>query len=118
MKTPARSRKAKPPAAAPPTWNLRLYVADKTPKSIAARRDLEQFPEKHLAAHYRIEVIDLLKNPRRARGDQLLAVPTVVRKLPARTGKMTGTLADGQRTLVGPNLRSHQAAPGAIRKPH
>jgi circadian clock protein KaiB len=95
---------------------LRLYVADKTPKSIAARRDLEQFPEEYLAAHYRIEVIDLLKNPRRARGDQLLAVPTVVRKLPARTGKMTGTLADGQRIFVDLNLRSQHPAPVATRK--
>jgi circadian clock protein KaiB len=116
VKTSARSRKAKPPAAAPPTWNLRLYVADNTPKSISAFRSLEQFCEEHLAAPYRIEVIDLPKNPQLARGDQILALPTVAPKLPAPIRKMTGTLADGQRILVGLNLRSHQATPVANRK--
>jgi circadian clock protein KaiB len=116
VKTPARSSKAKLPAAAPPTWNFRLYVGDNPPKSIAAFRDLAQFSEEQLAAPCRIEIIDLLKNPRLTRGDQLLAMPPVGRRLSPPARKTTGTLADGQRILIGLNLRSHQTAPVATRK--
>jgi circadian clock protein KaiB len=116
VKTLARPRAIKPSVAAPPNWKLRLYVADNTPKSIAAFRNLEQLCEEHLAGRYKIEVIDLTKNPQLARGDQILAVPAVVRKLPAPIRKIIGTLADTERVLVGLDLRAHDANPFAPRK--
>jgi len=115
MKTPATSRKAKAAAAAPVEWDLRLYVAGPTPKSVAAFRNLEQLCEEHLAGRYRIEVIDLMKNPQLAQGDQILAVPTLVRKLPAPIRKIIGNLSDTERVLVGLDLRPREAdlfAPG------
>jgi circadian clock protein KaiB len=116
VKTLARPRAIKPSVAAPPNWKLRLYVADNTPKSIAAFRNLEQLCEEHLAGRYKIEVIYLTKNPQLARGDQILAVPAVVRKLPAPIRKIIGTLADTERVLVGLDLRAHDANPFAPRK--
>ena len=80
--TPAASRSGKTAIPAPWTWELRLYVAGATPKSVTAFRNLERICEEHLAGRYHIEVIDLLKNPQLAQGDQILAVPTLVRKLP------------------------------------
>jgi circadian clock protein KaiB len=82
-------------------YELRLYVAGQTPKSVAALRNLKRICETHLADRYRIEVIDLLKNPTLAGGDQILAVPTVVRKLPEPIKKIIGDLSNEERVLVG-----------------
>jgi len=106
----ASSKHRRAPALLP-KWKLLLYVADKTSKSIAAFENLKQLCEEHLAGRYHIEVIDLVKNPKLAQGDQILAVPTVVRKLPAPMRKIIGTLADTERVLVGLDLRPHQAKP-------
>jgi circadian clock protein KaiB len=87
------------------TWNLRLYVAGQTPKSIAAFSNLKKICEEHLAGKYRIEVIDLLKNPQLAKGDQIVAIPTLVRKLPEPLKKIIGDLANTERVLVGLDIR-------------
>jgi circadian clock protein KaiB len=83
---------------------LRLYVADSTPQSIVALRNLQQICKEHLAGRYHIEVIDLLKNPQLAHGDQILAVPTLVRKLPTPIRKIIGNMSDAERVLVGLDL--------------
>lgn len=111
MKTLAN--RAAPKSAAPPQWELRLYIAGNTPKSAAAFRNLTQLCDEHVAGLYQIEVIDLLKNPQLAQGDQILAVPTLVRKLPAPMRKIIGTLADSERVLVGLDLRLNGANPFA-----
>jgi circadian clock protein KaiB len=117
VKTPSTSRKAKAAAAAAPVvWDLRLYVAGPTPKSVAAFRNLEQLCEEHLAGHYRIEVIDLMKNPQLAQGDQILAVPTLVRKLPPPIRKFIGNLSNTDRVLVSLDLRPRDADPFAAGK--
>ncbi len=85
-------------------WNLRLYVAGQTPKSVAALANLKEICETHLKGKYRIEVIDLLLNPRLARGDQILAVPTLVRTLPTPLKKIIGDLSNKERVLVGLNV--------------
>lgn len=82
-------------------WNLRLYVAGQTPNSMAAFANLKEICEVHLAGKYRLEVIDLLKRPQLAAGDQILAVPTLVRKLPVPVRKIIGNLSDTERVLVG-----------------
>ena len=82
-------------------WALRLYVAGQTPKSVAALGNLKRLCETHLAGRYKIEIIDLLKNPRLAAGDQILAVPTLVRKLPVPIKKIIGDLSNEERVLVG-----------------
>jgi circadian clock protein KaiB len=84
---------------------LRLYVADNTPQSLTALNNLKQLCEEHLAGCYHIEVIDLLKEPHRAQEDQILAVPTLVRKLPAPIRKFIGTLSNPERVLVDFDLR-------------
>ena len=84
-----------------PEWQLRLYVAGRTAKSNAALENLKQLCETHLAGRYDIEVIDLLVNPRLAAGDQILAVPTLVRKFPAPIRKIIGDLSNEARVLVG-----------------
>ncbi len=86
-------------------WELRLYVAGVTPKSVEAFANLKKICEEHLAGKYHIEVIDLLENPRLARGDQILAIPTLVRKLPPPIKKIIGDLSDTERVLVGLNLK-------------
>ena len=86
-------------------WELRLYVAGQTPKSLAAFANLKKICEEHLAGQYHIEVIDLLKKPQLASGDQILAIPTLVRKLPSPIRKIIGDLSDTERVLVGLNLR-------------
>jgi circadian clock protein KaiB len=86
-------------------WNLRLYVAGQTPRAIAALENLKRICEEHLAGKYTIEVIDLLQNPQLARGDQILAVPTLVRKLPEPVRKIIGDLSNEERVLVGLDLR-------------
>ncbi len=95
------------PAAARrvPSWDLRLYVAGQTPKSIAAFTNLKRICETHLKGRYRIEVIDLVEFPRLAGGDQIIAVPTLVRKLPPPIKKLIGDLSDTERVLVGLDLR-------------
>jgi len=86
-------------------WELRLYVAGQTPNSLTAFGNLKKICEEHLAGKYRIEVIDLLENPTLARGDQILAVPTLVRKLPEPVKKIIGDLSNTERVLVGLDLR-------------
>ncbi len=87
------------------TWRLRLYVAGQTPKSITAFNNLKRICETHLAGKYTIEVVDLLKDPQLAKGDQILAIPTLVRKLPAPVRKIIGDLSNTERVLVGLDLR-------------
>jgi circadian clock protein KaiB len=86
-------------------WELRLYVAGQTAKSIAAFANLKAICEQHLQGQYAIEVIDLLVNPQLARGDQILAIPTLVRKLPVPLRKIIGDLSDTDRVLIGLDLR-------------
>ena len=86
-------------------WELRLYVAGQTPKALTAFSNLKLICEEHLAGKYRIEVIDLLKDPTLARGDQILALPTLVRKLPHPMRKIIGDLSNTERVLVGLDLR-------------
>ena len=86
-------------------FKLRLYVAGQTPKSIAAFNNLKKICEEHLAGKYTIEVVDLLKNPQLARGDQIFAIPTLVRKLPPPLRKIIGDLSNTERVLVGLDLR-------------
>jgi circadian clock protein KaiB len=95
---------AKPPKSKPETWQLRLYVAGQTPKSIAAFANLKKICEEHLQGKYTIEVVDLLENPRLAKGDQILAIPTLVRKLPQPLRKIIGDLSNTERVLVGLNI--------------
>ena len=87
------------------TWDLCLYVAGQTPKSLAAFANLKKLCEEHLAGQYRIEIIDLLKEPHRARSDEVLAIPTLVRKHPPPQRKIIGDLSNTQRTLLGLDLR-------------
>jgi circadian clock protein KaiB len=86
-------------------WELRLYTAGQTPKSLAAFRNLKKVCEEHLSGRYEIEVIDLLANPRLAKDHQIVAIPTLVRKLPDPIRKIIGDLSDVERTLVGLDLR-------------
>jgi len=86
-------------------WQLRLYVAGQTPKSLTAFGNLKQICESHLKDRYRIEVIDLLEQPHLSKGDQILAIPTLVRKLPPPVRKIIGDLSDTERVLVGLDLR-------------
>jgi len=89
-------------------FDLRLYVAGQTPKAVRAFANLRQICDEHLAGRYRIEVIDLLEDPQLGRGDQILAVPTLVRRLPAPIKKIIGDLSNVERVLVGLDLRSRQ----------
>ena len=82
-------------------WNLRLYVAGQTPRSIAAFANLKRLCEEHLSGRYNIEVVDLVKHPQLAAGDQIVAIPTLVRKLPEPLRKIVGDLRDTERALVG-----------------
>ena len=101
---------ARAPAARPGDsggqYNLRLYVAGQTPKSIAAFANLKRLCEEYLPGRYKIEVIDLLENPQLAAGDQILALPTLVRKLPPPLKRMIGNITDAEKFLVGMDLRS------------
>jgi circadian clock protein KaiB len=87
-------------------WHLRLYVAGKTPRCEAAERNLRNVCEEFLAGQYTIEVIDLLEHPTLAQGDQILAVPTLVRKLPMPVRRIIGDLSNTERVLVGLDLRA------------
>jgi circadian clock protein KaiB len=95
----------KKPARAAEQWELRLYIAGQTQKSVTAFSNLKRICEEHLKGQYRIEVIDLLKNPQLARGDQILAVPTLVRKVPEPMRKIIGDLSNEERVLVGLDVR-------------
>ncbi len=86
-------------------WQLRLYVAGQTPKSLTAFANLKKICEAHLKDRYRVEVIDLLEQPQLSKGDQILAIPTLVRKLPQPVRKIIGDLSDTERVLVGLDLR-------------
>lgn len=115
-KTQASAAKPKPKARPKPiaklkekkvdpgSWQLRLYVAGQTPKSITAFANLKKICEEHLAGKYRIEVVDLLENPKLATGDQILAIPTLVRKLPPPMRKIIGDLSNKERVLIGLDL--------------
>jgi circadian clock protein KaiB len=86
-------------------WELRLYTAGQTPKSLAAIKNLRKVCEEHLAGRYEIEIVDLLKNPRLAKDHQIVAIPTLVRKLPVPIRKIIGDLSDTERALVGLQLK-------------
>lgn len=86
-------------------YELRLYVAGQTPKSLAAIANLKRLCSEKMAGKYRIEVIDLLENPKLARGDQIIAIPTLVRKLPPPMKKIIGDLSDENKVIVGLDLR-------------
>jgi circadian clock protein KaiB len=96
--------KARPARAKSDIFVLRLYVAGQTPKSMLAFANLKKICEEHLAGLYHIEVVDLLENPHLARGDQILAIPTLVRKLPEPVRKIIGDLSDTERVLIGLDL--------------
>ncbi len=93
-------------------WELRLYVAGATPKSVEAFANLKKICNEYLAGKYHIEVIDLLENPKLARGDQILAIPTLVRQLPPPLKKIIGDLSNTERVLVGLDLRPVQTKSG------
>jgi circadian clock protein KaiB len=93
------------PRAEAERWSLRLYTAGQSPKSLAALDNLKRVCEQHLAGRYSIEVVDLLKNPRLAKDDGIVAIPTLVRRLPAPTRKIVGDLSDTERTLAGLQLK-------------
>ena len=89
-------------------WDLRLYTAGQSPKSLAALSNLKRICDEHLPGRYSIEVIDLMKNPRLAKDDEIVAIPTLVRKLPAPLRKIIGDLSNEERALVGLQLRPHK----------
>ena len=106
MKTKtAKQRSARAPRQLAKLWQLRLYVMDSTPKSQTAFANLKKVCESQLKGLYRITVIDLLKQPHLAKGDQILAIPTVVRKLPKPVRTIIGTLSDTDHLLIGLDLR-------------
>jgi circadian clock protein KaiB len=98
--TPEGDSKA-PDETFPGFWDLRLYVAGQTPRSVAALANLKRICEEYLAGKYRVEVVDLMANPQLARTDQILAIPTLVRKLPAPARKIIGDLSQTERVLLG-----------------
>jgi circadian clock protein KaiB len=103
-----------PAPAEPPRdghYSLRLYVAGQTPRSLSAIRNLTVICETHLAGRYTIEIIDLRVNPQLAAGDQILALPTLVRHLPSPLTKIIGDLSNTERVLVGLDIRSREQAP-------
>jgi len=93
-------------------WDLRLYIAGQTPRAVKAVENLERICREHLLGRYRITVIDLMKSPQLARGDQIVAVPTLVRKLPAPMRKVIGDLSNTERVLVGLDLRAAKGKDG------
>jgi circadian clock protein KaiB len=103
--TPTRRASASRPVASS-LWQLRLYVMDETPKSLTAFENLKKVCERHLKGRYRITVIDLMKQPQLAKGDQILATPTVVRRLPVPIRTVIGNLSDIDNVLVGLDLKA------------
>ena len=110
MSVPMSPSPAEETPAAAGHYNLRLYVAGQTPKSITALANLKRICEAHLSGRYRIEVIDLLEHPQLAAGDQILAVPTLVRRLPEPLKRIIGNLSDMDRVLVGLDLRAEESS--------
>ena len=100
-----RTTRKRRDASRPDRWSLRLYIAGHTAKAVAALDNLQRICEEHLAGRYSIEVVDLLKSPQLAAGDQILAVPTLVRKLPPPLKRIIGDLSNAERVLVGLDLR-------------
>ena len=92
-------------------WDLCLYVTDTTARGQRAIENLRRACEEHLAGRYTIEIVDVLKNPRRAAADQILAAPTVVRRLPAPIRKLVGDLSDSDRLLIGLELKGSRSRP-------
>ena len=90
-------------------WELRLYVASQTPKSILALKNITKYCKEHLGDKYTIEIIDLLQNPQLAEGDQIFAIPTLVRKFPEPIRKIIGDLSNEEKVLVGLNIRPFPA---------
>ena len=112
MKTTPSKKLRRPSNGHPPQseadgarWNLRLYVAGQTPRSLTAFKNLKEICEEYLKGQYHIEVIDLMENPTLARGDQILAIPTLVRKLPQPIRKIIGDLSNTERVLVGLDIQ-------------
>ncbi|HWB07514.1 MAG TPA: circadian clock KaiB family protein [Verrucomicrobiales bacterium] len=107
MKTPERkqSENEMQSVSGADVWKLRLYVAGQTPKSLTAFANLKKICEEHLAGRYIIEVIDLVQQPQLAAGDQIVAIPTLVRKLPEPLRRIVGDLSNTERTLVGLQLK-------------
>lgn len=103
--TQADDRQSDTPETGSKKWHLKLYVAGKTPRSVTALANLERICEEHLQGRYDIEVIDLLETPQLARGDQILALPTLVRKLPEPILKIIGDLSNTERVLVGLDIK-------------
>ena len=99
-----KAKKTVPPFK-PPVWELRLYVAGMTPTSIRAFENLKRLCEEHMHGAYKIQVVDLLERPKLASGDQIIAVPTLVRRLPTPVKKIIGDLSNTERVLVGLDLR-------------
>jgi circadian clock protein KaiB len=97
--------KKKVPKFKRPLWELRLYVAGMTPTSIRAFENLKKLCEEHMHGAYKIQVVDLLERPKLASGDQIIAVPTLVRRLPTPVKKIIGDLSNTERVLVGLDLR-------------
>src|ERR1017187_4649174 len=104
-KTKTRARPGKSDPRKPVVWNLRLYVAGQTPKSVRGFANLKVLCEKHLRARYQIDVIDLREHPQLARGDQIIAIPTAVRRLPLPVRTIIGDLSNSVRLFVGLDLR-------------
>jgi circadian clock protein KaiB len=90
-------------------WRLRLYVADGSPKSLHAMANLKSLCEEHLSGRYEIEIIDLVKHPARARSDDILAIPTLVRRVPEPLRKIIGDLSNTERVLVGLRLQPERS---------
>src|SRR5262245_9460408 len=105
MKAVAKKSKTSRSTESAVKWELRLYVAGQTPKSLAAFSNLKRICDEHLAGMYRIEVIDLFREPHMAAGDQIVAIPTLIRKLPQPIKRIIGTLKDSEKVLVGMDLR-------------
>lgn len=102
--SPMPSAASQDDAAPVERWELRLYVAGQTPKSVAAFANLKRLCEQHMPGQYRVEVVDLLEHPQLAKGDQIVAVPTLVRRLPPPLKKIIGDLSNEEKVLVGLNL--------------
>ncbi|WP_295434461.1 circadian clock protein KaiB [uncultured Thiodictyon sp.] len=113
MNTPPTGTQTETDQDPPDIWTLRLYVAGQTPKSITAFGNLKRICEEHLQGRYQIEVIDLLEHPQLARGDQILAIPTLVRRLPEPVRKIIGDLSNTERVLIGLDLLPRASARSA-----
>jgi circadian clock protein KaiB len=98
-------------------WRLRLYVAGQTPKSLTAFANLKRICEEHLAGRYQIEVIDLMRQPELAQTDQIIALPTLVRKLPEPIKRIVGDLSNSERVVLGMNLEKLSGPPSSKKEP-